>query len=1639
MNKLIKIIICLFILINSTFIFGQQVQVTFNVDSRPTPQLSEWENRNELAILTVINTSEKDEGIPYKIDAKIYIDNDLIAETRFDAMPTLNLPFGSETFFADAIVPYNALTIHNNEASKESLVRTGLLPAGFYTFCIKLIDLQGNTISTPEEICRQMVITDYQMPELIYPISEIEIPSNLAPSIIFRWSPLSPSPSGQDGVKYLLAVTEVQQNQSPSQAFLSNYPIIEEEIMGANQFYFPLDISMPDTKNTKLVWSVKPMMLDDTPYFSENNGFVPIGIFNIINNNPFSNDDLTVLTDIPLMELAEDQIDDTPGTLGDDELIFAGLNGEFEIQVTELNETDDTYTGKGTAYINWLKARVEVKFQGITVNEDKRLLTGTIIAETYAEAPNYPQEWALEVGLNNPWTNNAVSQLVNWVESSGIDLPYNGMEEYVNPVKMPLGVNLTSGNKVAITEIVFKPNKSEMNVVVAKTTPPSWGEEQLIGFKASEIDFRPNFIDTKANRIELVEDISIHNIFNNLSLTFKKSGEDSTVNPGCYIEWENEEFTEFGIELDAQLSRDWVKPIPDDGTAKTTLTLATVASNWDDLILSGSFPKSEIVGSGGIAVFADEITYDMSDTTNASNIVFPEGYTETSELFRGFFAKNMEITLPSVWEVSEGVQPEIAVHDMIIDNMGITMKADVRNIMDFKEVSIADLTASINHFIVDIQANELVEASISGKLVLPLSDPNQNENLLDYNALFHIAQNSAEEDHFQLTVTPGTINVDLLKGIMNLDETSNITAYVDKNKKTFSIDLNGEYVWDNVDLGNTIGEVSLDMNFEDINITYDSSKSSDKLTFDAGSWAFASPQKMLSGFPVTIENISYRKLPSSGNTWLKGSLDFDVVLDLSENIAGRTSLGIEASINNKRNDNGFIFSPKFDKASIASAEVHANTPVVKIDGELLFRDENDPIFGRGFRGDIQANFKPVGIITTALVEFGKTNHLNSGEDYRYWRVEADAIMPAPGIPFLPGLAFRGFGGGAFKNMEPNLVDNKYVFTPKKSSWGLRAKAIIATTPKEEIFNADVDLLGQFSGSDGIQQIGFGGSFWVGADFASRNDAQVKGDMNIDYNFPEKHLQFSTNLDFTTETISANNVGFTFDINGRSNKWFFKFGDPTNLNTIRINGLGEVNEYLMVGNDIPTPQGFSDDFSTKYTNVLGHAPTFSVGNGGVNTNTRTGKGFAFGVNFGFDTSGEVKIWQGSSDRPKKVYLYYDVAAGAELNLSLMQYTGSCAGFNPMGINGWRANGNLGLYASVEAGVKAFQKDGDQYGWSPFRIASIKTGAWVQGEFPKPTYVAGRFEGDVRVLGIKIPFDVRFQTGEQCNSGTVDLGETIAQGNALEDIEDSLIQYINPSQNRDFPINSPLAIKYAFTPNEVFEVTEQQADGTILIRTFKMVTSTTLEFYNTNSSSYQNIERIINTNNLGEYLITTPQREDPLFTQSELIENLETQFSTSDMGISTMQSSISGTQVEAVTDSNLGLFTVYPVVIPTPIYTIPSSATFGDGTPIGNRGIGGDIPNIGNFRRNGPDPVDDEIILEYYNNTTNQISKSLETNTSEINHLSYKTLYRLNVEARLQEFKNGNWNTEIYSETITKEFWTEDDSNQANESTPSKKKM
>jgi hypothetical protein len=202
---------------------------------------------------------------------------------------------------------------------------------------------------------------------------------------------------------------------------------------------------------------------------------------------------------------------------------------------------------------------------------------------------------------------------------------------------------------------------------------------------------------------------------------------------------------------------------------------------------------------------------------------------------------------------------------------------------------------------------------------------------------------------------------------------------------------------------------------------------------------------------------------------------------------------------------------------------------------------------------------------------------------------------------------------------------------------------------------------------------------------------------------------------------------------------------------------------------------------------------------------------------------------------------------------MEYLGSCDGNTPIGINGWRAKGGLGMYGTAAAGVKKYKKNGSVK-WN-VTVASIAAGAWITGEFPNPYYVAGAIDGNITIFDlISFSFHKDFEKGVQCGNGGAGGGVPVTQGDAAAAQENALIEYINPNTTNNFPIEEPLAVKYGLVPNEVFDVSEQQSNGTVEMRTFKMEVSKNLKIKNETSGVWEHASLTTNENNLGEYLYT-----------------------------------------------------------------------------------------------------------------------------------------------------------------------------------------
>ena len=1374
------------------------------------------------------------------------------------------------------------------DSEKQRIIDTQSLRDGVYKICLtaySTVNLQNLSLGVPSD-CDDFTVEVPDLPKIILPLADYEIPSNDA-ILQVNWyqNVIRTQPT------YILEVVDATYFPRGTYA-------VDETFSRAESVFYEDDITSFSSVVDDVDWEEgHEYEIRVTSSFGENEGVLydaklhsrPVRVKFIGNaivpdtfvpepeeepTPPTPEEPSPVEEVVTQVETVSPPITGETAEIAVNDTIYAGHNGEFLIELSKVSGTKAGYDGEGVVFIDWLMAKVKVSFEKITLTENKHLRSGTILAAISQNPPIYPKDWAVGAVSNIPWTNNLAGEIVTWVkETTGQEIPYNNLSEIPEPIEMPLGISFDEDNRLVLTEMIFDKDKSIFNIIGSKTTPLTWGEPETVGFIAKEIVFHPTRISTNPKRLELIADVNIEDPNLGTAYTFFAP---TDVRSGCYAEWGDTGFSMFVIDLENELSRNWLLPLNDTGANRVKLNLKAQAQNWDNLLLTGNLEPSIIVGSGGIEIEAPDISYDMSDVLNVPNITFPTNYEgETSTQFRGFYAKTLKLKLPEAWETSSNGPLEIDVTNMIVDNMGVTMKADALNVADFNTTSVVDMAASIDSVHVEMIASSLIRASIKGKLALPITDVTEikDDSKIDYSALLNIAtpQEIAQnkESFFQLTLSPTKdqeIDFDLIDSKISLAETSSITATVSKTKKAFEADLSGE-----INIGDIeVGPLKLDskeMSVEHLNFAYDSSLE-DSFSFNKGeekmALSFSSPQKYLEsvsneeGFSITFNEIGYEEKTKEDGEYLRGSLVLSSWVKLSDDLSGYGKIAITGAID--KNENNFTkFSPKYVNTALDSLSVSADVGAIAINGSVGIR-ENDPTYGDGFKGELQAQFKVPATTVTALAEFGKV------DDYNYWSVQAGVTLPTP-IPLAGAIAFKGFGGGTYYNMNAIPTSNingdwsnRYQFTPKENSVGFNVKAQLVA-PKEETFNSDVEISATMNTGEGggIENIKFNGDLWVGSQIEERAKAPIKGSVEVDFDFVNSVFDLTADATVEMEAIKAKDVGLQMHADGSTGKWFFKFGDPYTPNIINIGvaSLGvDIGAYFMFGNDIPIPNTFTNRFAQGYKDATGDYPDFdptteATSEGG---NAQAGSGIALGLGFNFKVEEHFQI-------PLGYYAGVNGAAGAELNLSLLEYP--YLRDNGYGYNGWQAGGSIGFYASVGAGVFTKNKRSNTYD-KVFTLAEFSGGAYVIGNFPNPVWVTGGVSGRAKVLcawdycAIDMGVNIDFEYGEKIDPGQPDV--TVIEAKAdettiqvkdvvLENIEKHIVEYIHPETSQSFSPTAPIAVKYNVIPNFNFEKMGEKG-----LRIFRFDTQVILQEKNPMLCSYENLYLYMTTNNIGERLYT-----------------------------------------------------------------------------------------------------------------------------------------------------------------------------------------
>ncbi len=915
------------------------------------------------------------------------------------------------------------------------------------------------------------------------------------------------------------------------------------------------------------------------------------------------------------------------------------------------------------------------------------------------------------------------------------------------------------------------------------------------------------------------------------------------------------------------------------------------AAKWTDYLAEGTLPACIIPNAKGLGIESAVIAYDHSFIANPTGMVFPVGYAgNTNNFFSGFYLKNFKLTLPdelrSYADTSKKI--EIIAQNLIIDEYGLSGKIFANNVINFPKANIGNLGASIDTVSVSFANGSLTEAKMLGKITLPLSSSDNVSDALNYSALF-----AANNSSIVFALKPGAaITTKFLgDGKLQIDQTSSLNLTLSKiNKKraiSFDIDINGSIYYPSgkiIDPGSTLPlDLDLSCHFQHLALTYVTG-TADNFSFTPGQWSFASPQKKLSGFAFTITDVKPKIDPIGTGTekqyLFKGGVELVAKINIgSENsniaISGDTKIELTGAIESAKytppatgntgtianlntltaqsqtmgalttNDPGVIstavkadfgfltqLKPKYLGVQVKSIHVDATMPAVKIKGSVEFF-KNDLKYGNGFKGELQAKFTTLNMAIQAGAVFGNTKYIpgSNGPGFKYWMVEAQVNLPPPGIVFMTGVAFRGFGAGVYSrmNMTPPAVFNPTtaaastfggaVFVPDATvKMGFKAKAIIATTPKEETFNGSVALAAEFNSAGGMNFIQFDGLFNCGAKIWEEAQAFANGAINVKYDFPNKIFSMNSLLTINKDPISTPTpVSTRLYVNSKTNKWYFKSGIPDTPMIVRIAGV-DIQSYLMFGNDLGNdiPKSFMRETRNGFASIGYSLPAFTETATGDNK-YQSAKGFAFGLGINYKTNDGWNIvdFHGTvCDCRRFLDINYQIAAGGEISASLLQYA-NCTGFG----KGWRAKMNIAVYAGA---IINYNYSLPAVGSASGELGRVSAAAYATAEFPNPTFIEGSLNGDFSIAGYGVGFHKYFVSGSQC-AGTEQTPDpassTYTQQNAADSLNYSLIRNIVSPNTTDVSRTTGFAVLLNYPYNEPFEVEEQQSSGEIKVRQFR----------------------------------------------------------------------------------------------------------------------------------------------------------------------------------------------------------------------------
>lgn len=976
----------------------------------------------------------------------------------------------------------------------------------------------------------------------------------------------------------------------------------------------------------------------------------------------------------------------------------------------------------------------------------------------------------------------------------------------LSEVELPVGINKAGGAvdySILVDRMTFNTKGAMMEVYVSLALPQS-GERIAFNGKIP-LSAQGGIAGTA--KVLLVGDHYIK--MGSTLLTIK--GTNNT-----YVEFDCNGFKGVSLECEVQFSRDLIIPEDANGVQKpeperVKVNFTVYAQSLNDLMVGINIPAFQIKGLNGFGITVTNAFMDWSDLANPPGLAFPEGYVSPfleagqPKLWQGFYLQRLEVRLPPSFTKNRTDKTRITlgVEQMILDDQGFTGKVFADHLVEAGDMS--GWSYSLDHLGLELVTNQVKGFEIAGNITIPKL---KNKKDSGPTKLGYLASRDAGGNYLFSITIKNELTLPFLVADLNLTSGSSITVKEKNNKFYPSATLNGMLAINALSKGPKASLTGI--RFEGLTI------SSESPTFDIKSVSFGSEgsSSSVSKFPLAITNIGVKK------DGTRIGLSADVTINIGggdeEGFGGTAGLIVwgKRDVTPILDAEGNVIGQdqddlKFDKVEITAIGVSFSKPgVVEIAGMIRFFDE-DPTYGEGFKGSLSGKIQTISLNAEAL--FGKT------DKFRYWYVDA-LVGFETGIPLAPGFSAYGFGGGFFSKLKQSTEGGSelgrsasgVMYVPDENTIGIKAMVKFGATASQAPYNGDVTLEVMLNRYGGINSVTFTGNVRVmTAPIPGDIVAQVKemvpsavGGKTLD-----KFMDMMQGQVYGSVKIMFDNVNDIFHANmeiyanvagglvrgvGSGNKagwavmhfskdeWYFLIGTPDQPIGLEILRMLKVQSYFMLGKNLPG----SPPPPKQVSEILGGMDLDYMRD--LNA-CESGFGFAFGMNISFDT-GDLTF----------LMFYARFAAGIGTDIMIKKYGSEyhCVGSTePIGINGWYANGQAYAYVQGKIGIKVklrFYKGN-------FDILSIGAAAVLQAKGPNPFWMRGIVGGYYRILGGLVKGTCKFEVtiGKDC--------QIVGNSNPLEDVD--IIAQLSPTKgtsNVDV-FNAP-QVAFNIPIGEVFEITD-----------------------------------------------------------------------------------------------------------------------------------------------------------------------------------------------------------------------------------------